>query len=214
MSGPLITASALSRAHSCPASVVMPREERPPGEAAEKGTALHEVVEGHLLGLTVDLPGFAPQWPIYGVMQAIYGLHGDAEIMPEVPYAFNGTARELENGGPREYIGATVEDICGTADQVSHSGDLLVVSDLKAGRWPVYAKDNRQLQALVAMAALPETTQAIAAIVQCPYDSTEASQVRVDQVEYDAIEIAGFRHDLRCLKRDIESQRENTTCGA
>jgi len=163
MSGPLITASALSRAHSCPASVVMPREERTPGTAAMYGTKLHEVVEAALIGLEVALPKSSPRWPLGAVISAIDALHGDAPIMPEIPYAFNGVARELFCGEPREYIGATADDICGTADQVSYDGDLVVVSDLKAGRWPVYAKDNRQLQALVAMAALPETTQAIAA---------------------------------------------------
>lgn len=101
--------------------------------------------------------------------------------------------------------------ICGTADQVSYSGDLVIVSDLKAGKWRVDAKDNRQLQGLVAMASCADkrrrVNRAIGAIIQAPYDSTDASQVRSDPVEYDSIEIAGFRHDLRELKRRIEEQR-------
>ena len=80
MGSPLITASALSRAFACPASVVMPQVHRPAGEAAEKGTALHAHIEEMLSppdpmaygGVEmVEGPEWASEWPAVAVGGAI-----------------------------------------------------------------------------------------------------------------------------------------------
>lgn len=223
---PLVTASALSRAHACPSSVVMPQTPRPAGDAAEKGTALHEVVEAALLEsiggtmptLLDPLPDEFCEWPRVRVLDEIDKLHGRNGIHAEQAFGFDGTRSVKLSGGQREYVGGDGM-ICGTADQVSYGGGRVVVSDLKCGKWPVYAHGttthnvNHQLAALAVMAAgcdkRRKIERALVAIVQCPYDATEASQVFVSEVEYDALDLAGHRHDLRVLKRKIEEARQD-----
>jgi len=143
------------------------------------------------------------------VVKAICGVHITPNIHAETAFGFDGTRSHGLAGGQREYVGGDGM-ICGTADQVSYAGGRVVVSDLKCGKWPVSA-DGWQLKALAVMAADADRrrkiNRALVAIVQCPYDATDASQIRVDQVEYDAIDLASFRHEMRRLPGRIEEQR-------
>ena len=100
--------------------------------------------------------------------------------------------------------------ICGTAAKVSYDGTRVIVSDLKTGRGIVQAHKNAQLQALAVMAAgcdkRRKIDRATVAIVQCQAD-TEHGWGTVDVEDYDAIDLACYRAELRELMRQIEEAR-------
>jgi len=186
----------------------MPQEPCKAGRAAERGTELHTVVECRLNGEDAPLPDWASKWPIEGVLKAIRELHGVIEA--EVAFGFDGERSRRLKGGQREYLGGDGM-ICGTADQVSYDGARVIVSDLKTGEWPVSAHDNAQLQALAVMAAgcdkRRRIDRATVAIVQCSASSDHDYEIDVGVEDYDAIDLACYRAELRELMRSIEAAR-------
>ena len=132
---------------ACPGSVYLqalaPREERATNEAAERGTAMHELAKEMLAGHPVTPLGFSDEEiaVVDGYIAAIDELKLDKRLheFPEVVV----------------YAPSIHKDAFGSIDYLAYeeSTKTLYVVDIKTGRSAVDAKDNMQL-VFYALAAL------------------------------------------------------------
>jgi CRISPR/Cas system-associated exonuclease Cas4 (RecB family) len=131
-----LSASRAERFMTCPGSVYLESQipEEPSGEAAAIGTAIHELAEAMLRGdalVQADYPG--EHW--------------------NMAKAYVQFIDELVENPRKKLIEVNVDDglktlhaaLGGTADAVLVEGNNLHVIDLKTGRVPVNAQDNKQL---------------------------------------------------------------------
>lgn len=131
-----LSASRIQRVMDCPGSVrleaLMPYE--PPGEAAAIGTAIHELSERILNGHEIDDPDINPDHLAMAQEYANF-------INTLVP---NPRKRLIEvnlDAGLKSLHPA----LGGTADAILVDGNHLTIVDLKTGRVPVEAENNKQL---------------------------------------------------------------------
>ena len=89
--------------------------------AAERGTELHELAEQAILGHDVEVPE-----EIEAYIDYCKSMVGDTQVEAKVPLIYS----------PEE---------TGTVDFACVDGEVLKIVDLKTGRFPVPAKDNRPL---------------------------------------------------------------------
>jgi Protein of unknown function (DUF2800) len=155
-----VRASGSDRIISCPASLHLPRIDRPGGDAAEFGTLVHHWAEtgehdpdwgkpGHIKTLAkklaeskIDRLAWWP--PGHGEHEVTYAIH-----LPTLKL----TIRDKEPGEPRDaadkwkkqFVGH--EWLTGSIDWCFFGDDehLPWIDDLKTGSWPVEADDNKQL---------------------------------------------------------------------
>jgi hypothetical protein len=131
-----LSASRAERFMTCPGSVrleaQMPPE--PAGEAAAIGTHIHELSEKLLRGEELDNPDLDPE---HVAMAQEYATFVNTLVTSP-------RKRMIEvnvDAGLKSLHPA----LGGTADAVLVDGDHLILVDLKTGRVPVEAKDNKQL---------------------------------------------------------------------
>jgi CRISPR/Cas system-associated exonuclease Cas4 (RecB family) len=131
-----LSASRADRFMTCPGSVRLESQmpEEPPGEAAAVGTAIHELAEAMLRGDAIN--------------QADY-----PDSHWNMASSYVKFINELIENPRKKLIEVNVDDglkslhqaLGGTADAVLVDGNHLHVIDLKTGRVPVEAENNRQL---------------------------------------------------------------------
>jgi hypothetical protein len=125
----------MDRIMVCPGSYrlesKMPYE--PAGEAAERGTAIHEVAEKLLAGQPV--PSGTPQEYIELAQQYVDFINS----------YFSSPRKKLIEVNLDEPLKTLHSALGGTADAILVEGNTLACVDLKTGRVPVDAKDNKQL---------------------------------------------------------------------
>ena len=146
-----LSASRIDRVMQCPGSFrlesQMPYE--PAGEAAERGTAIHEVAEKLLAGQPV--PSGTPQEYIELAQQYVDFVDG----------YFKSPRKRLIEVNVDAGLKPIHPALGGTADAILVEGNTLACVDLKTGRVPVSAENNKQLMtyALGAMRQLnaPQT---------------------------------------------------------
>lgn len=130
-----MSASRMSRIMTCPGSFKlensMPYE--PAGEAAERGTRIHEMAE-HLLK-NIEM-GFAHD------AEELAVAHDYVEYLKAISENARKTYYEMDVDAGLQEINS---NFGGTADAVIIDGDTLHVVDLKTGRIKVDAKENIQL---------------------------------------------------------------------
>ena len=147
-----LSASRIDRIMRCPGSVrlesQMPYE--PAGPAAERGTAIHELAEKLLRGEEIDNPDVDPDYIAMAKQYADF-----------VNGYFEAPRKKLIEVNVDEGLKPIHRALGGTADAILVEGNTLACVDLKTGRIPVDAKDNKQLMtyALGAMRQLkaPQT---------------------------------------------------------
>lgn len=131
-----LSASRAERFMTCPGSVYLESQvpEEPSGEAAAIGTAIHELAEGMLRGDVLKAENYpGEQW--------------------NMAKAYVQFIDDLVENPRKKLIEVNVDDglktlhaaLGGTADAVLVDGDHLHVIDLKTGRVPVSAENNKQL---------------------------------------------------------------------
>lgn len=131
-----LSASRTERFMSCPGSVrleaQMPYE--PAGEAAAIGTAIHELSERILNGHEIDDPDVNPEH--LAMAQEYANFINNLVEKPRKKLIEVNVDAGLKSLHP---------SLGGTADAVLVDGNHLIICDLKTGRVPVEAKDNKQL---------------------------------------------------------------------
>ena len=131
-----LSASRTERFMACPGSVrlenQMPYD--PPGEAAAIGTAIHELSERILNGHDIDDPDVNPEH--LAMAQEYADFINNLVEKPRKKLIEVNVDAGLKSLHP---------SLGGTADAVLVDGDHLIICDLKTGRVPVEAKDNKQL---------------------------------------------------------------------
>jgi len=131
-----LSASRTERFMACPGSVrleaQMPYE--PPGEAAAIGTHIHELSEKLLRGEELDSPDLDPEH--VAMAQEYANFVNTLVANPRKKLIEVNVDAGLKSLHP---------SLGGTADAVLVDGDHLHCVDLKTGRVPVEAKDNKQL---------------------------------------------------------------------
>jgi hypothetical protein len=157
------SASQLGRTIRCPASQHLPQEERPPGEAAVRGTQIHGFLQWPQT--LRDLPAKVQRYCQQVRLEYTAG-HYASPAQREVPmYWADGQAGVIETtDGARDYSRIPADAVPGTADVVIPGFYALEVWDYKTGRTPVAAPShNYQLKhlALCARKSLAPFAQAI-----------------------------------------------------
>jgi len=131
-----LSASRTERFMSCPGSVrlesQMPYE--PAGEAAADGTAIHELAERIFRGEEIDDPDVKPEH-----------LAMAQEYVDFINNLVEKPRKKLIEVNVDAGLKSLHPSLGGTADAVLVDGDHLIICDLKTGRVPVEAKDNKQL---------------------------------------------------------------------
>jgi RecB family exonuclease len=131
-----LSASRIDRIMRCPGSYrlesQMPYE--PPGEAAERGTAIHELAEKLLRGEEIDNPDVDHDYITMAKQYADF-----------VNGYFRAPRKKLIEVNVDEGLKSIHLALGGTADAILVEGNTLACVDLKTGRIPVDAKDNKQL---------------------------------------------------------------------
>ena len=131
-----LSASRAERFMTCPGSVrlenQMPYE--PPGEAAAIGTAIHELSERILRGEEIDDPDVNPEH--VAMAQEYANFINNLVENPRKKLIEVNVDAGLKSLHPA---------LGGTADAVLVDGNHLIICDLKTGRVPVDAENNKQL---------------------------------------------------------------------
>lgn len=131
-----LSASRAERFMTCPGSVrleaQMPYE--PPGEAAALGTMLHELSEKILRGEEIDDPDVNPEH-----------LAMAQEYANFINNLVENPRKKLIEVNVDEGLKSLHHALGGTADAVLVDGNHLIICDLKTGRTPVSAENNKQL---------------------------------------------------------------------
>ena len=131
-----LSASRTERFMACPGSVrleaLMPYE--PPGEAAAIGTAIHELSERILRGEEIDDPDVNPEH--VAMAQEYANFINNLVENPRKKLIEVNVDAGLKTLHPA---------LGGTADAVLVDGNHLIICDLKTGRVPVEAENNKQL---------------------------------------------------------------------
>ena len=131
-----LSASRTERFMTCPGSVrlenQMPYE--PPGEAAAIGTAIHELSERILRGEEIDDPDVNPEH--VAMAQEYANFINNLVENPRKKLIEVNVDAGLKSLHPA---------LGGTADAVLVDGNHLIICDLKTGRVPVEAENNKQL---------------------------------------------------------------------
>jgi RecB family exonuclease len=131
-----LSASRTERFMACPGSVrleaQMPYE--PAGEAAADGTAIHELAERIFRGEEIDDPDVKPEH-----------LAMAQEYVDFINNLVEKPRKKLIEVNVDAGLKSLHPSLGGTADAVLVDGDHLIICDLKTGRVPVEAKDNKQL---------------------------------------------------------------------
>ena len=131
-----LSASRTERFMTCPGSVrlenQMPYE--PPGEAAAIGTAIHELSERILRGEEIDDPDVNPEH--VAMAQEYANFINNLVENPRKKLIEVNVDAGLKSLHPA---------LGGTADAVLVDGNHLTIVDLKTGRVPVEAENNKQL---------------------------------------------------------------------
>jgi hypothetical protein len=208
----LVSASGLGRAMVCPASVVLPKDRRLAGEAADKGHAIHGFLEqAGSLGRDDALANVPEEYR--AICEAI-----DLSDVPvsavkfaaEVALAWDvatSTAREIGRGIGRYYGPTSRTEIVGTADVIglSTDGTRVYVWDYKTGRTElVRAARNWQLRFLAFTACrLWGAVDAIVGLIHVPAyrvdgedDEVEELTPTYDSAYLDAWEIDAVEGEL------------------
>jgi hypothetical protein len=144
----LTTASQLTRALACPASVLLPHADDIQTEASERGTAIHECAERiskiedsrHLTREEAVEEAVLAQWVSAEHRPIIEAIPWEAlpgNLSTEIPYAYDvstGQARWLkESNGHRDYSSVRATEIAGTADLIGCNDKMAYVGDIKSG---------------------------------------------------------------------------------
>ncbi len=180
---PRLTASRLALARSCPGSFALgPHVSPAPGEAAEKGTAIHAFLEAVLDG--VDPDEALPEHPEARAVCEKIDPREVCEVAGENPSTETPLGWDPATGEAREAPRATAERrdysalpegwVAGTADAVSDEGDAVRVTDWKTGSYEVSDPgENPQLLFLgLAAARSRGKDRAILQVVRVNEDGT------------------------------------------
>jgi hypothetical protein len=131
-----LSASRMDRVMSCPGSYrlesLMPYE--PAGEAAARGTAIHELSEKMLRGESIDNPDIDPDY-----------IEMARKYADFVNGYFPNPRKKLIEVNVDAGLKSIHYALGGTADAILVEGDTLACIDLKTGRVAVSAEDNMQL---------------------------------------------------------------------
>jgi hypothetical protein len=131
-----LSASRMDRVMACPGSVrlesQMPQE--PAGPAAERGTAIHELAEAMLRGDALNPADYD-------------GEHWNMaqEYVSFLNSYFENPRKRLIEVNVDEGLKTIHQALGGTADAILVEGNTMACIDLKTGRVPVSAEDNKQL---------------------------------------------------------------------
>ncbi len=131
-----LSASRADRFMTCPGSVRLESQmpEEPPGEAAAVGTAIHELAEAMLRGDAINQADYPDS---YWNMASSY-----VKFINEL---IENPRKKLIEVNVDDGLKSLHQALGGTADAVLVDGNHLHVIDLKTGRVPVEAENNRQL---------------------------------------------------------------------
>lgn len=131
-----LSASRIDRVMQCPGSYrlesLMPYE--PAGEAAERGTAIHEIAEKILNGIEFDKANVNAEYIDLANQYASY-----------VDSYFESPRKRLVEVNVDDGLKKIHLALGGTADAILVEGNTLACFDLKTGRIPVSAVENKQL---------------------------------------------------------------------
>ena len=131
-----LSASRIDRVMQCPGSYrlesLMPYE--PAGEAAERGTAIHEIAEKILNGIEFDKANVSDEYIDLATQYVNY-----------VDSYFESPRKRLVEVNVDEGLKKIHLALGGTADAILVEGNTLACFDLKTGRVPVSAVENKQL---------------------------------------------------------------------
>ena len=204
---PILSASYLPRVIACPASHVLPHLKLAVGEAAERGTNIHNFLEvAFNEGRESALERFSPDLPGIGVAREIdlELLWADLEEgLAEATFAFHAetqAARLLGTSLGRQY--ENTGEILGTADFVARHRTTrqIVVIDYKTGLIPIDAATSQQLAFLALAAHLHYGADSVVArIVQIREDGT----FHFNEREYSAETLRAFGAKLSELQQVI-----------
>lgn len=173
-----ISASRVERIMLCPASfsleAMMPESES--GPAAQRGTDIHAIAEAMLLG---------KEWG-----PADEDLVGPAKEYVKFINAFNLPVHVESNLTPA--LSTLHPHLGGTADAIMINNDQLVVVDLKTGRIPVSAKNNRQLMTYALGAYMLHGNEDIKTVQMLIFQP----EIGLDQSILTIEELKRFEHQL------------------
>jgi hypothetical protein len=212
---PRLTASRLGLARSCPGSFAIgPHVSPPPGEAAEKGTAIHAFIEAVLDGVHPDeaLPAHPEARDVCEKIDVreVYEVAGPSPST-ETPLGWDpetGEAAEApRTTAERHDYSALPEDwVAGTADAVSLEGDAVRLTDWKTGAFEVPDPgENPQLLFLgIAAARAHGKDRAILQVVRVNEDGS----LRARTAELGPDDLALAESSLVAVLARVEKSRE------
>ena len=136
-----ISASKVERVMLCPGSLALESNipDGPSSVIAARGTAIHAIAESYLKGIDIDNSQYEEE--MIKIAQTYVEYIDSYGCEPYVEADFTDELSHFH------------KDLGGTADCVMVKGDTLIVVDLKTGRIPVSAKNNKQLK-MYALGAL------------------------------------------------------------
>lgn len=213
---PAFTGSSAERALACPASQALPWATKPPGEAANRGTAIHAfLADVGKLGREAALARVEEKWRDTCARLDLDGLPLDAaSFASEVSFAYHpetDTARELGRDLGRDYSGLLPGEIPITVDSVGINRPFVMVSDWKSGFVPVTAAYKNPQLKLGALAAA-RTYGCSGATVLIAYPREDEPAI-TDRVEFDPWDLDGFAEEFAAGQARVFEARAQLAAG-
>jgi hypothetical protein len=212
-----LTSSRIELASKCPGSQAHEHVETT-GEAAERGTQIHEYVAALVQDEESSLP---PDHEAASVCKSLDRQklveaarpNASGELYTEIGFYLSpasltgvpGEAGVLEGGYHRDYSGAPEGSIPGTADVVFVEDGRVVVSDWKTGSGEVpHPADNYQLRFLGLAAA--RAFDRNEAVIQLGRIATDGS-VELRSATLEAVDLEATEKELARITRRVEQAR-------
>lgn len=200
------SASSVGRALACPASHILPREDRG-GRAADDGTARHEALAAYLEHGRVPAESSLAAWvqglDEAGVLEPLRGAESEVAMARDVVW---GGGRLIGRHVGREYGDVSPSEVVGSADYLRFDGQTVEVVDLKTGRGEVPpAQSNQQLLTLALLARSVYGGRAVrVGLLLAP----EGGTPRWDWADIDDATLAGHHEKLVGLYQRLAVGRE------
>lgn len=206
----LPSASAVTRGMACPASQALPHVYSPPGRAADRGNAVHTLMDhttdkGHAAALQMVPPEFR-EWCARIDSEAIIAATvGDGELIgSEITYVFDyvtGKSRELGRRLNRNYRRKAPTEFAMTIDLGVKYPSRVKSTDWKTGSYVEPAADNSQLKLhLVAMTDVFSSDIGTGELVKIGDEGVDWT----DSADYDAFDRDAFVAEIGEMVVGIE----------
>lgn len=197
------SASVLSRALACPASLVLPQGVQYVSDAAQRGTEIHAYLANQLDSTQAVLPLTASTEEYVARLSINEVMAGRTLYAAEVTYIYNPTTNfvaEWRQGTGAPNYRQSQEIIGGTADAILQEPDgTCVILDWKTGVSVEHPRDNKQLL-FFAMCLHIQQPDIPAFAGEIAFVDAVSAKIQIARAEYTITQIEAFQ---RALKESI-----------